>query len=93
MFRKLMFATTALAAFSMLGLATPNTAEAGWRYGPGRYYSGYRGGYGARGGYYGGYRGGYYAPYRVARPYYGGYYGGGYYARPYSPGVGLYIGF
>lgn len=102
MVRKLMYAATAVAAFSMVGLATPNTAEAGWRYGGRPYATGYRGGYGYRGGpvyrggYYGGYpggyrsayRGGFYSPYQ-ARP----YYGGGYYAQPYNPGVGLYIGF
>ncbi len=93
MFRKLMYAATAMAAFSVAGFATPNSAEAGWRYGGARYYSGYRGGYNRfspyRSGFYGGgYRGGYFSPY-VGRP----YYGGGFYPRPYSPGVGLYIGF
>lgn len=99
MVRKMMLAVTTVAAFSMVGFMTPSTAEAGWGYGPGRYTTGYRGGF--RGPVYrspafggpvyrsSGYRGGFYSPYG-SRAYYP--VNRGFYSRPYSPGIGIYFG-
>ena len=84
MFKRIVLAVACVAAFGAASLATPDTADAGWRYRGRPYYGSYYG----RPRYYGYYRPyrsyyrSYYRPYRDY--YYGGYYPRYYrYSRPY----------
>jgi hypothetical protein len=73
MFKRSVLALACLASFGFASLATPENADAGWRYRGGPRYSYY----------YGGPRYSYYRPYRsYYRSYYRPYYGGYYYGRP-----------
>jgi hypothetical protein len=81
MFKRILLALTCIAAFSVAGLATPDKADASWRY-RGRPYVSYY--YGPRYSYYRPYRTysrSYYRPYYYD-PYYSGYYGRRYYSYP-----------
>jgi len=81
MFKRILLALTCVAAFAVASVATPEKADAGWRYRGRPSVSFY---YGPRYGYYRPYRSyyrSYYRPY-YNDPYYSGYYGRRYYRYP-----------